>query len=1097
MLGIEPKRPRCIRGALQKLRQDPKRVESRAVPLSGRVRGIPALFINGVSRLMVLSKTKAVPIAIGTLQTLRELRWPLGVSSMSLVGALITAGVADNLRAANPARAVFFVATNGNDGWSGHLVTPNRRKTDGPLATVERAVKTTRELRRKSSGVLSSPVEIQIRDGTYFLPEPLVLGPEDSGLKISAYEQEQPVLSGGRRIEGWKEAHVEGKRFWTAQLPEVRSGKWFFRELWVNGKRATRARHPNHGYLTIAELPDKTPDWTQGHTRIRFREGDFLAWPSVTNADVVAMTRWVESRLPVVSVVDKERIISFSKRSVFELMPGDLYYAEGALDFLDEPGEWCLDRAGSLYYMPRPGESITNIEAIAPVLDQVLRLEGRPESGNFIERLRFSGLTFSHTEWSLPETPLTGNEKPEISPEPQPEIGGFAQAAIGVSGAVWGKGARNCVFEECHFVHLGNYGLDLGCGCFRDQILGCELSDLGAGGIKIGETRIREMADEQARENEIRDCSISDGGKMFQSAIGIWLGQTPSNRIVHNLIHDFFYTGISVGWTWGYGPSLATNNLIAYNEVHHIGVKSDGDGPILSDMGGIYTLGRQTGTTIDHNLWRDIAGVRYGGWGIYFDEGSSGILAKNNIVYRTTHGGFHQHYGETNMVWNNIFAFARDHQLQHTRPEPHRSLSFQTNIVYFDSGVLLAGDWSGDRFEMDHNLYFDTRSGTNTGAFPLGAGTWKQWQARAHDRNSILADPLFAAEKENDFQLRPGSPAFQIGFRPIDLRNIGPDTSPEPVRLHRFQFTSGHMGTLFTITLYTTNQAQAEAAAEAAFQRVAALEDVMSDYRADSELMRLCDQPWGKPVQVGEDLFDALEQAQKYARLSGGAFDVTVGPYVRLWRFGRKRKVLPTSDELATAAKAVGYEKLRLNAKNRSVTLLAPNMRLDLGGIGKGYAADQALKVLNSRDIRRALVAASGDIAIGDPPPEQKGWKVDITGIGRHDDKAVRSILLHNCGISTSGDTEQFIEIGGVRYSHIIAPKTGLGLTNRIQATVIAPNATMTDGLDNTLCVLGPQRALSLVEKLPGTGAMILVKDGEQTRAFVSKRFKRLLSNHE
>jgi thiamine biosynthesis lipoprotein len=301
------------------------------------------------------------------------------------------------------------------------------------------------------------------------------------------------------------------------------------------------------------------------------------------------------------------------------------------------------------------------------------------------------------------------------------------------------------------------------------------------------------------------------------------------------------------------------------------------------------------------------------------------------------------------------------------------------------------------------------------------------------------------------------------------------------------------MGTLFTITLYAPDQAQAEGAAETACRRVAALEDVMSDYRTDSELMRLCDQPWGKPVQVSADLFDVMEQAQKYARLSRGAFDMTVGPYVRLWRFARKRKVLPTSLELATAAKSVGYQNVRMDEKSRTVTLLAPDMRLDLGGIGKGYAADQALKVLNSRGIHRALVAASGDIAIGDPPPGQAGWKVDIARIGATDGKAESSILLHNCGISTSGDTEQFIEIGGVRYSHVIDPSTGLGLTNRIQATVIAPTATMTDGLDNTLCTLGPKRALALVEHLPRTAALILVKEGDKTQTFASKRFKRLL----
>src|ERR1035441_5825251 len=405
------------------------------------------------------------------------------------------------------------------------------------------------------------------------------------------------------------------------------------------------ARHPNRGYLGMAELPDKAGEWTQGQTRFRFREGDLKAWDSITNAEVVAMTKWVESRLPVTGVDEKGRIVTFSKRSVFGLEPGDLYYAEGAFEFLDEPGEWYLDAAtGTLYYLPRPGEQITAVQAIAPVLPQVVRIEGRPEAGQFVERVVVRGLTFSHTEWCFPDGFHSGKNKPNISPAPKAEVGGFGQAAVGVPGAVWGEGLRDCVFEDCRFSSLGNYGLELTRGCQRNRIMRCEFSDLGAGGLKIGETSIRDQAAEQTGGNEISGCHIHDGGKMFASGIGIWIGQSPSNRILHNLIHAFYYTGISIGWTWGYGPALATNNTVALNHVHHIGVKSDGDGPILSDMGGIYTLGKQPGTTVRNNLWHDIAGIRYGGWGIYFDEGSSGIVAGSNVVYRTTHGGFHQHY---------------------------------------------------------------------------------------------------------------------------------------------------------------------------------------------------------------------------------------------------------------------------------------------------------------------------------------------------------------------------------------------------------------------------------------------------------------------
>ncbi len=615
-----------------------------------------------------------------------------------------------------------------------------------------------------------------VRRGTYFLDAPLTLEPEDSRLTISAYGTERPVLSGGQSITGWGSTKVGGRTTWVAEVPEARQGNWKFHALWVNGRRAVRARHPNRGYFKVAEVPDQVPEWSRGQTRFRFSDGDLKAWNTVTNAEVVVMSRWVESRLPVRSVDPAERLVEFGKRSVFRLEPGDPYYLEGAFEALDEPGEWWLDEiTGKLYYLPRPGENLRNVEVIAPKLMQLLRLEGRPEQGRFVERLKFRGLTFCHNEWYFPEGFERG--RAQVTPAPEAGVGGFAQAAFAVPGAVWGRGVRQCTWENCRFAHLGSYGLELAGGCSGNRVLGCGFADLGAGGLKVGETEVRSEPSEQCGDNEISDCSIFDGGKIFHSAVGIWIGQSTGNRLTHNLIHDFYYTGISIGWTWGYGTALATNNLVAFNHVHHIGVRSNGDGPILSDMGGIYTLGMQPGTRIINNLWHDIAGLKYGGWGIYFDEGSSSILARSNIVYGTTHGGFHQHYGATNLVENNIFAFGRDHQLQRSRVEARRSFSFTTNIVYFDHGVLLGGTWAGDQYTIDWNDYWDARPGAKPAGLRFAGATLAQWQARGHDRHSIVANPRFFAPRRGAFGLRQESPALKLGFRPIDLSSVGPRRS--------------------------------------------------------------------------------------------------------------------------------------------------------------------------------------------------------------------------------------------------------------------------------------------------------------------------------
>lgn len=684
------------------------------------------------------------------------------ISSLVLIGlALCTAGTPAH--AASDGPATFYVATNGNDASSG-----SRQE---PFATPLRALEAAREARPKSPG---TKAEIVVRGGTYFLADPLVLTPEDSGLAIKAHENEQPILSGGKAITGWREILQGNKLVWIADVPDARENAWFFRELWVDGQRAIRARHPNVGYLPVIGLLDKSADWTQGHWRFKYRAGDFPSSPTVTNAEVMVMTRWVESRLPLTNVDQAEHVLSCSKRSVFELSAGDVFYAEGAPDFLDYPGEWYLDStAGRLYYIPMPGQTTENTVAVAPVLMQILRLEGDPASGKFIENVQFNGLAFSHTEWCFPTGFASGKHRPNVHPQPDPNVGGFAQAAIGVPGAVWGEGVRNSKFENCRFVNLGNYGLELSRACSSNRITGCDFAQLGGGGIKLGETSLRPNSADATRDNTVENCRIHHGGRMFHSAIGVWIGQSPGNQILHNSIHDFYYTGISVGWTWGYSQAFATNTTVAFNHVHHIGVQSDGDGPILSDMSGIYTLGKQHGSVILNNLWHDVAGIHYGGWGIYFDEGTSGILAASNVVYRTTHGGFHQHYGATNQVFNNIFAFARDYQVQRTRPEPHLSFSFRTNIVYFDTGVLFGGNLAEDKYDIDHNLYWDLRSAPNP-TRNLGPCSWDEWLRRGHDTHSVWANPHLANPDRNDFSLKGDSPAFKLGFKPIDLSKVGP-----------------------------------------------------------------------------------------------------------------------------------------------------------------------------------------------------------------------------------------------------------------------------------------------------------------------------------
>ena len=281
--------------------------------------------------------------------------------------------------------------------------------------------------------------------------------------------------------------------------------------------------------------------------------------------------------------------------------------------------------------------------------------------------------------------------------------------------------------------------------------------------------------------------------------------------------------------------------------------------------------------------------------------------------------------------------------------------------------------------------------------------------------------------------------------------------------LQRCEFVEPHMGTLFQLVLFAPDAAAAKPAATAAFARIAELNRIMSDYDPESEVMRLCRSPVGTAVRVSAELFAVLQRSQELAEKTGGAFDVTLGPVIRLWREARRTRKLPTDGQRTAALRATGFSKLRLNAAERTVTLLGSGMQLDLGGIAKGYAADEALAVLARCGFSRAMVAASGDLAFGDAPPGKRGWTVEIAPFGSAA-QAPLTLVVANAGVSTSGDTEQFAEIGGVRYSHIVDPATGLGLTAPVAVTVVARRATLADGLATACSVLGFDAGKKIVE---------------------------------
>jgi thiamine biosynthesis lipoprotein len=309
--------------------------------------------------------------------------------------------------------------------------------------------------------------------------------------------------------------------------------------------------------------------------------------------------------------------------------------------------------------------------------------------------------------------------------------------------------------------------------------------------------------------------------------------------------------------------------------------------------------------------------------------------------------------------------------------------------------------------------------------------------------------------------------------------------------LERFSFAENHMGTRFSVVLYAPDEATARKAAKAALARVVELNAVMSDYVSTSELMRLCAKAGGPPVKVSDELFFVLSRARKLSADSDGAFDVTVGPVVRLWRLARRTGQLPDPYRLKAARTLVGWRLMDLDKANRTVRLLKKGMQLDLGGIGKGYAADEMLKVLKKHGLPHALIAAGGDVTAGEAPPGKPGWTVAIAPVDAKKE-GPRYMTLANASVSTSGDAEQHVEIAGKRYSHIVDPRTGVGLVGRMSATVVAPDGITADSLTKVVAVLGPAKGFEVLQKYEGASGRYVRKMDGETEVVLSKGFPKL-----
>jgi len=657
------------------------------------------------------------------------------------------------------AAITLHIAPDGNDTWSGRLARPTEARTDGPLASLPGARDAIRRL--KSDGALVGPVTVEIAGGRYPLLEPLVLTPADTGtpaapIVYQARTGARPVFDGGRTIAGFT---TDASGRWVAQVPEVVAGRWYFEQLYVNGRRATRAQSPDTGYFLMQDVNEAVltagePFARDARQTVTARPEDLsvlhgLSAAQLADVQLVAYHKWDITRR-FIERVDPDRAALVTRGEGMKpwnpWTKDTRYRLENVPAALNAPGEWYLDRGGRLTYIPRDGEVLADATVVAPVTERFIVAAGRPDAGELVQHIRFEGLTFRHAGYSLPPHGF----------EP-------SQAAATIDAVIMLDDARHVDIAACTLEHTGRYGIWFRRGCRDCRVERTCLQDLGAGGIRIGETEIRPQEAERTSRIIIDNNVIRAGGRIFPCAVGVWIGQSGDNQVTHNEISDLYYTGVSVGWRWGYAESLAKQNVIEFNHIHHIGQG------ILSDMGGVYTLGPSEGTRVSHNVIHDVDSASYGGWGLYTDEGSTGIRMECNLVYDVKTGGFHQHYGRDNVIRNNIFAFSRLYQLQCTRVEPHRSFTFEHNIVYGVEGVLLDGPWTKINVVMDRNCYWVP----DGPAAKFADLSWQEWQAAGRDQHSLIADPGFRDPAARDFRLAPDSPALSTGFQPFDFTQAG------------------------------------------------------------------------------------------------------------------------------------------------------------------------------------------------------------------------------------------------------------------------------------------------------------------------------------
>lgn len=672
-------------------------------------------------------------------------------------GALTLALVISCVAAA-PSTSLYVSSATGSDQNSG--TDPSH-----PLQTVTRAQTLARGL---------NPSPVVYLNGTFFNTA-LSLTFPDSGkssanpLTFTSLSASRPAtLSGGVPVSSpWTQSSSFSSSSLTVYTTTLPADTTFFRQLWINGQRLVSARTDVLKYSSVSassisipagQLPTTTP-----HNPEDIEAVVYEIWTASVHQITAINATDVTVKNPIAT-----------RWTASTTNTGSRYYLTNMLEALDSPGEFYYDSVShELHIIPPTGVDPSTSTVIIPQQIEIVSGQGNRTANQFLENVEFRGVTLSHAMMDVSDC---------FSGTCDAQSADFLSSA-----AVHFEDSKGVVLDGVTISHTGGYGVWFNKGCSDNSLSRSHLFDLGAGGARLGPGQSGVEEDVAARNvgNSVTNSILEDGGYTYKMGCGVLAQQVVAANISHNDIHHFDYTGVSIGWTWGYDATSVSDITVSFNSISFIG---QGE---LSDMGCVYSLGHQPGTEVHNNICHNVESFSYGGWGFYTDEGSRDLFTANNIVYSSVCAGVHQHYGLNNTFTNNVLYFqtlSRDSVIRSSRHPgtctfPATGPMGQCSSAKFETNILVAGDntpmfhgtipTAFDNMTFFHNDYF---ADGNAVTFPHGYDL-QTWQSKGYDAGSIIADPQLINATADNFGLKSTSPALPLGFVPIDTSTVGPQQS--------------------------------------------------------------------------------------------------------------------------------------------------------------------------------------------------------------------------------------------------------------------------------------------------------------------------------